>query len=552
MTNNNFDKEMAKILRDMKIPYEVESWNRLEKKLNENDGEDVIFDQVIADKLKAFSVPLVTNSFDRFETKLDRSTAKGASGFRLFVGIAAAVLLLIFGYFYIENDTSKDIVETKTKKSVNIKGKSGQIVAAQPEADFYKENTSIVSIAVIDGISTKDINQSMNIVHKQNQNKQLTIKPKSKYVGDVIVSNTYANRLNPNYGMKLIGDNPYYQSLLSQSQRAYSDLIPNNFTMGYTIEGYTIEFGEQLFPINIEPQSYLGNNSIEIQNSEKVVSNSFTPDNNIAMRKAKKDNKDSGEANQFVTLDYIGEGAKELALVNKENNKQVSNGFFAKTYVSPTINLIQTPNDKVLNTPGYSQTKTGFGVGVALSYKKNKHEIESGINVASLRYSPKKIVHGNESSSFYLDGIKYLQIKIPLVHKYHFVENSKWDLYTVAGVSANALYNADYEFVETKTDAEGKTHTLKKYAEELKDDFDFHNTLYGKKNYPKGVHDGAKIKDKLFVSANVGVGVKRKFKNGLSIYIEPQYNYTFSEFGPNKDLLSCGEFRLGVSKSISL
>ena len=547
MTNNNFDKEMARILRDMKIPYDAVSWNRLEKKLNEHDKEDAIFDQVIADKLKSFSVPLTTNSFDKLEEKLSESTVRGTNGLRLFAGIAAAVLLLIFGYFYIENDTSKDIVETKTVKSIKARGKSGQIVSAKPEADVYKENTNIVSAAAVDGLSTKDLYQSMNIAHKRNQNTQLTIKPKSKYIGDVIVSNTSGYALKPNYGMKLIGNNPHYRAPFVQSQIGYSDLIPNSFTMGYTIE-----FGEQFFPINIEPQSYPENNSIDIPNRGKVESNGFRPDNSVAMRKIRRGNQNSMDAYESAQSGYMEKETYDMDLVKKVDGKQVSNGFFAKAYVSPTINLIQTPNDRELNTPGYSQVKTGFGGGVALSYKKNKHEIESGINVAGLRYSPKKIVQGSESSSLYLDKMKYLQIKIPLVHKYHFVENSKWDMYSVAGVSANAVYNADYVFVETKIDDTGKKHTLEKFAKELKDDLNFKNTFYGKKNYPKGVQDGAKIKDKLFVSANVGVGIKRKFNNGLSIYIEPQYNYSFNEFGPNKDLLSGGEFRLGVSKALSL
>ncbi len=544
MTNNSFDKEMARILRDMKIPYDAASWNRLEKKLNEHDKEDAIFDQVIADKLKSLSVPLTSNSFDKLEAKLDKSTAKGPNGFRLFAGIAA-VILLIFGYFYIENDTSKDIVETKTVKSIKVRGKSGQIVSAKTEADVYKENTTIVSATAIDGISTKDLNQIMNIAHKRNQNTQFITKPNSNYIGDVIVSNTSGYSLKPNYGMKLIGNNPH-QSPFVLSQIGYSDLIPNSFTMGYTIE-----FGEQFFPINIEPQSYPENNSIDIPNKEKVESNSFRPDNSVAMSKRRRGNQNS-LAYESAESGFMEKETYDMDLVKKVDGKQVSNGFFAKLYVSPTINLIQTPNDIELNTPGYSQVKTGFGGGVALSYKKNKHEIESGINVAGLRYSPKKIVQGNESSSLYLDKMKYLQIKIPLVHKYHFVENSKWDMYSVAGVSANAVYNADYVFVETKIDDTGKKHTLEKFAKELRDDYVFQNSVYGEKNYPKGVQDGTKIKDKLFVSANVGVGIKRKFNNGLSIYIEPQYNYTFNEFGPNKDLLSCGEFRLGVSKALSL
>jgi len=285
-----------------------------------------------------------------------------------------------------------------------------------------------------------------------------------------------------------------------------------------------------------------------------ISKNAF--DNNRLNHTAIPNAEDGGSISNsdLTVVDTISSGFNSKTEVLPEANSidKSDKGMFVKATIIPTVDFIETPNDIVLKEPGYSQVDNGIGAGLAISYKNNRHEVETGIDLMNLSYSPKKVVLENNKSSFFLDEIDFLKIRVPLVHKYHIYENDKWDFYSIAGISANAMLKSKYSFVEKSVDDNGKTHSLAHLAEELQDNFDFQKTFYYHKNYKKGLSDGTKLKDNFFVSANIGIGVRKKFKNGLSITFEPQYNYNFKSLGANNDMINSLEFKLGISKAINL
>ncbi len=523
MTNNNFDREMAGILKRMKVPYDVGSWDRLESKLEEKEGEDAIFDMVIADKLKSFAVPVSMSSFDKLESKLDTddSFRRDSYKYKKLVGIAAAIFLLVSGLIFINNNN------TPKRSSIAT-------ISKENDSSFVKKGKSIT----IDKIKSSEVLSKPYVFKKHN--KIETVKTKPNYLGDLILPDYSNISINNNYGLSMDRVNNLYSKQIYHNE---SSKYYNTLSSGIVFSVRLSVSSNNAFASNNNPPVNRKDNTDYFENS-----NSKSLDNEIAF-----DEKQSKSEKIIIDKNIIhGEANDDSSIQFVSPSRKVDNGLSLNAHIFPSANLIKTPNDIIFNIPGYNQVEKGVGGGLAISYKKNKHEIESGLDVVNLKYSPRKIILKHNSSSFFLDKIEYLQVRIPLVHKYHIVENKKWDIYTIAGVAVNTMLESNYVFTENTLDQEGNKHILSHLASDLQENFDFKNTLYYKKEYRKGVNDGAKLNDNLFVSANIGLGLKRKLHKGYSITFEPQYNYNFKGLGPNNDMISSLEFKLGISKSINL
>ena len=207
--------------------------------------------------------------------------------------------------------------------------------------------------------------------------------------------------------------------------------------------------------------------------------------------------------------------------------------------ISPNINFINTPNDRDFNVPGYTHSSNGFEAGFSISYKKGRNEIEAGCEYSKINYAPRINTVEAENSSYYLYKIEYDNIKIPFNYKYHFFEDENWDIYSVTGGSANIIVDSEYKF-----NVNGKKYSLPYLAKELQESTNFSTSLYAKKEYND--------KKNTYFAINAGIGVKRKLKKGLSVFVEPQYNHPFNQFGPNEDGINTMNVKFGVNKMISL
>lgn len=544
MINNNFDKDIANILRDLKVSYDGVSWKRLEKKLKEDEGEDTVFDSIIADKLKAFSVPMAGGSYERLEAKIGYSNKKNTFYWKL-SSVAAAILFLAFGFMYINRDNlspKTDLTNVlKHNYNPNIsKAKKVNVTDGVVITNRLDGNSKFEILKSNDENQIKIVQSGMNRVCTSTKS-NFSSDDKGVYIGDDIMSNMPGTS---NYGLSMVG---------WRNKSPYGFGIQNkiNFLNDYTS-----------FNLNISIRFEGGRGDY----NNKKLDYEFFDMNNSSFKAKISNNSREGQSIVLANIDNETE-SEELNLVSKGNmvsdvnseitdqdivNNTSSDGLFIKGGFIPSVNIIKTPNDRILKIPGYTQIDDGFGAGIALSYKKGKHEIESGIDVVKLNYSPRKTIAKDNSSSFYLDKIKHLKIRIPLVYKYHMIENENWDVYAIAGVSANTLKDSNYKFIEQKIDNDGNVHTLSIFAKELQNNLNFQNTLYAQKDYSNGVVDGGKINDNLFVEAKVGLGISKRMRHGLSFYIEPQLNYSFNGIGPNTDLINSIDFKLGVSKAINL
>ena len=537
MIDNIFDNKVKDILRNLKMDYKSDSWKRLENKLNNIDQEDAAFDSIIAGKLKKHAVVASGNAYKRFEKSIE--SPQNNKYIYYIVGIAATLILIFFTVFNIDSgqiDSSNLPVLISNENITDKISKENEVVTDFPKSILSNQNLNNTkeSLGVI---VDKSITQKVSDIDIENINNE----PKMDIVYIEYIENEKVYEINNNFGVRINSSfNLIKDSYLANSSpRSFSLLSSfynndlNNSNLNAKISTTPILINNSNLPII--------NNSLD-KNEKEIV---------IASTEKSKDNIEELESinNQLAGF---GDSTPEIGNDPILNNSEIPNGIFVSANISPNLNLIDTPNDLVLNVPGYDQSAIGLSAGLSISLKNGKNELETGLEFNSVKYSPRKTLSKiDESKSYYLDDIKYDIVKLPLNYKYHVVENKDWDVYSVAGFSANITANSDYRFVE-QTNIGGIDFKLEKYAIELKNDNNFQQSLYSKKNYKVGVFEGGKINKNIYLALNAGIGIKRKLKKGLSLFFEPQFNYNFNTFGPNNDNINNINIKLGVSKLFTL
>ena len=512
MIDNIFDKLIKKALENFRFRYNPGSWNRLEEKLEKLEEDDAVFDALVSEKLKSFSVPVASSSFARFEEKYLNDESPGRRLY-YYIGAVAAVLILVALIFMNIGVDKKDLNDLSgsdsdiRKNEVKIDGKVHNNIEKNIAESKISSNEA--------GNSTK---REIHIVSTiQNKNEDLQ-NIKTGGQSELTIVN---HQKSTDFGLKY---NPFLN--IKSILPLYS--LYNNRVHGINENIYFNELSEEL-KIRLLLKSVVSEN-IDV---EGYVSNE-NKDNNI--------NDINGQENG-AGLDFAG--IDSLSLSKKMGTELALNG-----YISPDMDIINTPNDLSFNVPGYTHIEKGVSTGLSLSYKKGKSEFETGFEYFYLSYSPHQNPVNLDNSIVYLSNISFNNISMPVNYKYHVVDNAKWSFYTVTGASANVTTSSKYEFIE-KINHDGNEFKLTKLAQELQKDIHFKNTLYAEKDYSTGALEGGEFDNNFYIAVNAGVGVKRKFGKGYSLYFEPNYKYLFNRFNPNNDMIQKLNFKFGLSVNLN-
>lgn len=211
-----------------------------------------------------------------------------------------------------------------------------------------------------------------------------------------------------------------------------------------------------------------------------------------------------------------------LATVNHNQSKeQLQDGWSIGIPLSYDANFINTD----INL-GYlsNQIKSGLGgttFGISIAKRKGNIELESG-----LRYSEKTFVPGlltnyskagaNSFLESQLDHMVIKQLQIPLIGKIYAAPDRKATLYGVAGVSVNTILDNQYSIRRT-------TQSKARLANAPTTD------VIDLKNLPEGFFHGGAARENIYMTGVVGFGVQSYMVNGLSWYIQPQYQHSLTK-----------------------
>jgi hypothetical protein len=241
----------------------------------------------------------------------------------------------------------------------------------------------------------------------------------------------------------------------------------------------------------------------------------------------------------------------EMAMIfpMKISHSVPSTTFGIAAYASGDINLINTPFDKLYSLASYNKEALNNSYGVNFSAKKSYVELETGLGYAHREYQPKLVTeaYGQFADHYFeksLKKISYDIANIPLNFKFHFINQSNWSAYLMAGAALNLILNAKYDINETLR--QGKLPAGRFAPEQARLD---------EKPFITGILNGDNFKDNYFASIGFGFGIEKKILGNTSIYIQPSYQRQILSsdigIGPNKDKIHTSSLQFGVKTIIN-
>jgi hypothetical protein len=262
---------------------------------------------------------------------------------------------------------------------------------------------------------------------------------------------------------------------------------------------------------------------------------------------------DNGLLNSVVLLpgrdDIKPESEMAMIFPMKLSHSDPSTKFGIAAYASGDINLINTPFDKLYSLASYNKEALNNSYGVNFSAKKSNLELETGLGYAQRQYQPKLVTeaYGQFADHYFeksLKKISYDIANIPVNFKFHFVNQSNWSAYLMAGAALNLILNAKYDINETLR--QGKPPVGRFTPEQARLD---------EKPFITGILNGDNFKDNYFASIGFGFGIEKKILGNTSIYVQPSYQRQILSddigIGPNKDKIHTSSLQFGVKTIIN-
>jgi len=226
----------------------------------------------------------------------------------------------------------------------------------------------------------------------------------------------------------------------------------------------------------------------------------------------------------------------------KEENTYVS---FA---VGPKMNLVNSPFDPVYEIDPYNVINTNFNISVKVNKEIGPIELYTGLGYTNTSYVPRLVDEIYEPlerqfSVVSVENIKFKTFNIPIGVKYDVVDTKKYQLYASAGVDLNVIAVSDFDILDTPvgsgSNVENPNPTPKPPAPSPKPENEpvNSNAKLSQKEFNHGIISGGSLKDNLYATAHIGLGLNWNIGSRSGIFIEPKYSHFISSkgIGPNED-----------------
>ncbi|MEM1323914.1 MAG: hypothetical protein AAGG75_26880 [Bacteroidota bacterium] len=224
-----------------------------------------------------------------------------------------------------------------------------------------------------------------------------------------------------------------------------------------------------------------------------------------------------------------------------EKRKRVRLGMFGAF----DANYVMATSSAGISIPSYDQFFAGYGGGLSLGVGGEKWEVDFATIYASTYYVPRKVnvdlSRGSFAGGWYGRGLAAARIemlKVPInVHR-SLGKIGKTHISALLGASANvALFaNSETRVVQLGTDPNNpQPITLEESSDNDIPSFE-------------GVLEGGRLKDNLYLTANLGLRLERDLTARWSVFMQPSYQHRIlsSGFGPTNDRINALSVYLGA------
>lgn len=233
----------------------------------------------------------------------------------------------------------------------------------------------------------------------------------------------------------------------------------------------------------------------------------------------------------------------------------VKNKSEEKSYISlavgPKLNLINSPFDPVYEIDAYNTLNTNFNISVKIHKEIGPVEVYAGLGYSKTSYTPLIIeeIYKNQNEQINqasLENISFNTVNVPVGVSYSVIKTPNLHFYAAAGVDLNLIAQTDYEVYDIPA-AKGSRNPDSEKPRIGKTEIN-QRTLLSQKEFTKGILEGGGLKDNLYASASVSLGLIKKVSNSTSLFIEPKYSQFISSqgLGPNLDKLHSISLDVGV------
>ncbi|NNF32708.1 MAG: hypothetical protein HKN68_01280 [Saprospiraceae bacterium] len=211
---------------------------------------------------------------------------------------------------------------------------------------------------------------------------------------------------------------------------------------------------------------------------------------------------------------------------------------------SPTVNIVNSPANYILNTQPYTVDALGIEAGIGYSFRKNGFEIGTGLTYARKAYNPQiqNQYTGRFSEGYAVETLKNIEfdlVSVPLFLNYSLASGDDFNLYAGVGSSINIITSAGYKVRENGEEFDA----LSRYQDTGRS---------ASREYTQGILQGGSIHDNLFISLDISIGLETNLSENLSIFFAPtlRQHIGIAGIGPNKDHVHSLGLNLGLKKKI--
>ena len=236
----------------------------------------------------------------------------------------------------------------------------------------------------------------------------------------------------------------------------------------------------------------------------------------------------------------------------------IKNKSIEKSYLSlaigPKVNLVNSPFDPVYKIDPYNTLNTNFNISAKLHKELGPVELYVGLGYNKTSYEPLIVeeLYKNQNQQYSqasLENIGFNTFNVPVGVKYNLLDQDSYQLYASAGVDVNLIAQAEYEVYDlpatgARADVvSGNKPSLNSGKPEINQ-----RALLSQKEFKNGILNGGSLRDNLFATASVGVGLIKNVSESTSLFIEPKYSHFISSqgLGPNLDKVHAVSIDFGV------
>jgi hypothetical protein len=242
-----------------------------------------------------------------------------------------------------------------------------------------------------------------------------------------------------------------------------------------------------------------------------------------------------------------------LGVINKKSDER----SYISLAIGPKVNIVNSPFDPVYEIDPYNTLNTNFNITAKVHKEVGPLELYVGLGYSKTSYAPLIIeeTYKNQNQQINqasLENIGFNTLNIPLGVKHNILNQDSYQLYATAGVNVNLIAQSDYELYDNdNTTATGsRTESIagfKPAANSGKPEIS-QRALLSQKEFKNGILNGGSLRDNLYASASVGLGLIKNVSETTSIFIEPKYSHFISSqgLGPNLDKVHAISVDLGV------